>query len=397
MKKFVSMLLALLMLIALLPMNAIAEEAEDLVPVPARVVSKRTDGLKAEPATKSIKAGGSGTCGDDLTWTLDDEGTLTISGTGAMANYSSSRAPWYSMRSSIKKIAICDSVTTIADYAFIGCDSLTEVTIGDSVTTIGEDAFLFCPSLKAFTVSADNPKYKDIDGVLFNKACTTLIQYPAGRTETTYTIGDSVTTIGDDAFEYCTSLTTVTIPDSVTTIGDSAFSHCTSLTEVTIGDSVTTIGEVAFGACASLTTVTIGDSVTTIGDMAFAWCDSLNTVIFEGEPPTSFGEDVFDDCGGRFTIYYYPKHESAWAPNGETTWNGYSIEPLDLILYGDVNLDGIVNAADATVVLRSVVGMNTLSETQLLAADVNYDGKVDAADAAMILRYVVGMVESIEP
>ena len=244
----------------------------------------------------------SGTCGDNLTWTLDDNGTLTILGTGAMNNYAySSFAPWYNNRSSIKKVVIeqgvttignyafegCasltsviipDSVTTIGNYAFEGCASLTSITIPDSVTTIGNAAFINCSSLTSITipdsvttigynafswcwkltsitVDAENQNYSSQDGVLFNKDKTTIGCYPAGKTVTTYTIPDSVTTIGGCAFDYCTSLTSVTIPDSVTTIGDYAFHSCSSLTSVTIPDSVTTIGNAAFSSCDSLADV----------------------------------------------------------------------------------------------------------------------------------------------
>ncbi|MBO5889813.1 MAG: leucine-rich repeat domain-containing protein, partial [Alistipes sp.] len=88
---------------------------------------------------------------------------------------------------------------------------------------------------------------------------------------------DAVTTIGDEAFDHCSSLTSVTIPNSVTTIGDGAFAWCSSLTSVTIGNSVTTIGEEVFYFCSSLTSVTIPDSVTSIGDSAFGWCYSLTS------------------------------------------------------------------------------------------------------------------------
>ncbi len=157
------------------------------------------------------------------------------------------------------------SVTTIGDYAFAYCDSLTSVTIPDSVTTIGERAFYSCNSL------------------------------------TSITIGDSVTTIGYDAFAYCYSLTSVTIPDSVTTIGDWAFVCCRSLTSITIPNSVTTIGSGAFGECYNLTNATIGDSVATIGEGAFFDCHSLTNVTIPASV-TSIEESVWYGCNNLKSI-----------------------------------------------------------------------------------------------
>ena len=111
--------------------------------------------------------------------------------------------------------------------------SLTSVTIPSSVTSIGEGAFDDCTSLTAITVDTHNSFYSSVDGVLFNKSQTTLIQYP-GAVAGNYTIPNSVTSIGDGAFDYCTSLTSVTIPNSVTSIGDDAFYSCTNLTSITI-------------------------------------------------------------------------------------------------------------------------------------------------------------------
>jgi len=152
---------------------------------------------------------------------------------------------------SLTNITIPNSVTSIGRVAFRGCTSLTSVTIGNSVTSIGEEAFRDCTSLKEFIVSEGNTQFSSIDGVLFNKDKTILIFYPNAKS-TSYTIPNSVTSIGEGAFSYCTSLTSVTIGNSVTSIGEEAFSYCTSLTSVTIGNSVTSIGEEAFRNCTSL-------------------------------------------------------------------------------------------------------------------------------------------------
>ena len=135
--------------------------------------------------------------------------------------------------SSLTSITIPNSVTSIGDSAFDGCSSLTSITIPESVTSIGDDAFYHCSSLTNINVSDNNKNYSSIDGVLFNKDKTVIIQYPSKKDGTSYAIPNSVTSIGRFAFSDCSSLTSITIPDSVTSIGNYAFASCSSLTNIT--------------------------------------------------------------------------------------------------------------------------------------------------------------------
>ena len=156
----------------------------------------------------------------------------------------------------LTSVTIPDSVTSIGSSAFEDCTGLASVTIGNGVTSIGNDAFLSCNSLTSITVDEGNTAYKDIDGNLYTKDGKTLIQYAIGKKNTSFTIPDSVTSIGLRAFSGCKRLTSVTIGNSVDTIGYDAFSDCTGLTSVTIPDSVTTIAYLAFTGCTGLTSVT---------------------------------------------------------------------------------------------------------------------------------------------
>ena len=182
---------------------------------------------------------------------------------------------------SLANITIPNSVTSIGDRAFSDCTSLKSVTIPNSVTSIGYGAFSMCGSLISIKV-INNENYISVDGILFNKNKTELIVYPAGITDYSYEMPNSVTNIGKCAFSGCTSLTSIIIPNSVTSIGDCAFKDCTGLTSATIPDSVTSIGDYAFSGCTSLTSVTIGNSVTSIGDYAFSGCTSLTNVNYSG-------------------------------------------------------------------------------------------------------------------
>ena len=245
-----------------------------------------------------------GKCGDNLTRTLDGDGTLTISGTGKMEDYylsnNDTTAPWGENCSLIKSVVISDGVTRIGYYAFSGCSSLTSVTIPHGVTSIGgwafsgcssltsvtigngvtsiNDSFSGCVSLKNFTVSESNSAYSSKDGVLFNKNKTKLVAYPAGKTNTSYTIPNSVSEIKEWAFSDCSDLTNVTIPNSVSKISYGTFWGCSSLTSVTIPTSVKSIDGYAFEYCSSLTSVTIPNSVTSIGEWAFSDCSSLTSI-----------------------------------------------------------------------------------------------------------------------
>ena len=199
-----------------------------------------------------------GECGDNVNWVLTSDGTLTISGSGAMSNFFiyQNVAPWLKNWDKIARVVVEPGVTSIGDYTFLGCAGLTNVTIPDGVTYIGYQAFGDCKSLASVTIPGS---VRNIGGFAFQN-CTGL---------TSMTILEGTTSIGENAFYGCTGLTSVTIPGSVVSIGDSAFCSCSGLTSVTIHKGVTSIGWGAFSGCSGLTSITIPESVTSIKAYAF--------------------------------------------------------------------------------------------------------------------------------
>ena len=202
-------------------------------------------------------------------------------------------------KDNLKTLIIPEGVTSIKSSAFEGCSSLTSVTIPSSVTSIGEDAFEGCSSLTSFVVDSANQHYSAINDLLCSKDGKTLVACPGGLTSVT--IPEGVTSIGDEAFRDCLSLTSVTIPSSVTIIGDEAFYNCSSLTSVTIPEGVTSIGDSAFCWCSGLTSVTIPSSVITIGNYAFEGCFSLTSVTIPSSV-TSIGDYAFEGCSSLTSV-----------------------------------------------------------------------------------------------
>ena len=206
----------------------------------------------------------SGTCGDDLAWTLDSDGVLTVSGTGDMDDFTNTSRPWYSYRSSIKTVVIEDGVTSVGQYAFYNCAALDTLKLPDTLTSIGAYAF----------------GYTSITSLIIPDSVTEI-----GRTAFFYcdelvslTLSENLTEIEQSTFAYCKSLTEVIIPDSVTYISASVFYQCSSITDVSFGSGLETIGKSAFGYCTSLTSVSVPDNVISIGDSAFIDCDNIEEV-----------------------------------------------------------------------------------------------------------------------
>ena len=239
------------------------------------------------------------------------KGELIINSKIIETNYTSSNYPskgWL-RGAEFTSLTIGDSVNSIGNWVFWGCESLTSVTIGNNVTSIGSQAFEECCSLTSVTIgnsvtSIGNAAFED---------CSSL---------TSVTIPDNVTTIGKYAFCYCENLTSVTIPNSVTKIEDFVFSSCSSLTSVTIPDSVTKIGKYAFQSCSSLTSVTIPDSVNTIGIDAFYYCKNLTSVYCNAIIPPSLDNIgvFFDNASGR---KIYVPTEAVDVYKAATYWSEY--------------------------------------------------------------------------
>ena len=225
-------------------------------------------------------------------------------------DYDSNQSPVYN-NSDVKKIVIEDGVTSIGDYAFRGCSSLTSITLPDSVTSIGDCAFVFCVGLSSITLpdsvtSIGDSAFKNcssLTSITIPDRVTSIEPYAFDNCSslTSITIPNSVTSIGASAFYNCRSLTSITIPDRVTSIESRAFTGCSSLTSITIPDSVTSIGYATFTGCSSLTSITIPDSVTSIGYATFAGCSSLTSITIP-DSVTSIGESAFSNCSSLQTI-----------------------------------------------------------------------------------------------
>ena len=287
-----------------------------------------------EDAANGEVAGG--TCGDNLTWTLDEEGTLTISGTGEKYSFIYADAsPWYTLRPKIKRGVISNGVTAVGNEAFDGCENLTSVEIANSVTTIGEGAFYKCTSLgeisipNSVTVIKRNAFYgcgqlSNIeitdsvvkigsfafngtpwlnamgDLVIFNHI---LLRYTGSSTS--FTIPDGVKMIGADAFYRNQSLQSITIPAGVEEIWEFAFSGCTKLTEVELPEGVTSIEQRAFAGCSGMTKIKLPNSLISIGGFAFSNCSNLSNVSIP-KNVKKIDTYAFDSCSS-FTDIAIPK------------------------------------------------------------------------------------------
>ncbi len=220
----------------------------------------------------------------------------------------------YAIGKADTQYSIPDSVTSIVGNAFYSCYNITSITVPAGVTNIDSSAFLYCKRLANINVDSDNPSYCSVDGNLFNKDKTTLVQYAIDKEDDRYTIPDSVTSIGDYAFFASYNLTSITIPESVITIGNWSFSDCLELSSITIPNSVKSLGNYAFNGCESLRSVVIPDSVTSIGKSAFFYCMGLRKVTIPSSV-TSIGEHAFNLCDS-LSVVYYTGTEDEWKQLG---------------------------------------------------------------------------------
>ena len=210
MKKLLSIIIAILMIVTAVPMAFAADV---------------------------VKSGNCGANGGNVKWTLDSDGTLTISGTGDMQTFANlAKRPWYDYTHDIKKIIIEDGVTSISDYTAYGCFVATSISIGKDVKSIGPSVTTFyCRDLETITVSEDNEYYKSVDNVLFSKDGKELLKVAPKALSGTYNVPDGVVKIDEQAFNVCPYIEKVVLPDSVEEIGKYAFYECDSLEILDIG------------------------------------------------------------------------------------------------------------------------------------------------------------------
>ena len=333
MKRFISILVTIAMLVSLLASMTFSISAESY----------------------------EGTWGD-LTWTLDSKtGELIISGEGEMDKLSSfSNNAWRTHSNlittvtindgitsiannafyecyNLKSIYIPDSVTSIGNYSFYTCFALTSINITKGIESIGEEALYGCKNLTNITVDENNTYYKSIDGNLYSKDAKTLILYATGKSENSFNIPAGVKIIGDYAFSACNNLTSIIIPDSVTDIKYRAFQSCRSLKSINIPESVLNVDADAFFGCSGLKSVTISKNQSWIYSGTFYNCTALKTVnIPNSIKNITWG--AFEGCSTLSNVNYYGI-ENDWNDVIIDSNNDYLLKARVNYFYGSKTFD----------------------------------------------------------
>ena len=312
--KFLALTLCLIMVLGMLPITAGAAEIVD-----------------------SGYCGGEGD-GTNLAWTLTADGTLTISGTGRMAEYRTNKtsSPWIEYTSCIKNLNICSGVVSIGSRSFYGCNNLYSVNIPNSVTTIGHSAFYNCTYLADVTIpnsitSIEHSAFQGCDSL----SAVYITDIGAWCKINFYSDYSNPLVYAKKLYLNNSLVTALNIPEGITSIGACAFINCNSLVSVSIPSSVTTIESSAFYNCDNLLSVSFSKNIAFIGGRAFVSCDTLSNAYFAGNAPSVYDSSYslastppsFDS--NTITLYYIPG-TAGWtdsdAYDAEAgTWNGYKL------------------------------------------------------------------------
>ena len=219
----------------------------------------------------------------------------------------------------LSDIQLPAGIKAIGGMAFFNCDSLVSINLPDSLTTLGEAVFKGTDSMKNFEVSANHPTLKAMDGVLYTKDESTLLQYPVGRGDREFAVPEGVRAIGADAFYGCACLSSVKLPAGIKAIGDRAFGGCRSLSDIQLPAGIKAIGDEAFSNCHSLRSINLPDSLTTLGEAVFGGTSSMKRFEVSANHPTlKVMEGVLYEKRSH-TLLHYPaqrRDEEFVVPNG---------------------------------------------------------------------------------
>jgi len=328
-KKLIAINLVIILLISIFSNAVFAASGVD--------GSQAVPGGVSRPNGDGSQSASNNSCGDNATWQLDDNGTLTISGTGDMYSYTHVTQPWKNARENIKTVVIADGITSISDCAFYGCSNLIAITIPNSVAIVGEYAFLACTGLTNITFP---DSINEIGKGAFYQ-CSNL---------TDITLCNGVTSIGGHAFYDCNKLENLILPDTICSIGEYAFYNCTSLTSIDIPNSITYLSNNIFNNCENLEDVSLPTNLTTIGYMAFCDCSSLNSITIP-EGVTTIGFSAFSGCNNIKNITV-PKNVSSIG-----RWALICGESLELINADESSqyfksIDGVLFSKDGTRIVQ---------------------------------------------
>ncbi len=395
-------------------------------------MTDKSSDLSVSGTADIIASGECGAYGDNLMYKLNSDGVLTISGQGEMADWFTNTVPWkdyknsgkitrviihegvtsvstkafvscesleyafipssmkdidgFTACSSLKSINLPEGLETIGIQAFCDCDSLKTVTIPSSVNSIGFGAFEWCDSLTEIKVKSNNAYFTDINGVLYNKDKTKILQYPKAKTQTSYIIPSSVTTVGRDAFEECENLKSIILPEKLTSIEESAFSS-SGIKTIEMPAGVTTISRSAFNS-SFIESIVLPNNIVKIDEMAFRNCKNLKKIFIQN-PQCEIDDSFGTICSNLAFENAYRQFDGIIYGYENSTAHAYAQKyeyPFSAFIYGDANSDGKLTAGDAAFIAKNLAEQK--GHTLPAYADFTGDGKVTAYDAAMIAKYL---------